>query len=92
MHRRARKTLAHWPIWFGVGFAAILAISLFAEMVRMSHHNVETLQTVKNYFTWIEAGSFKVPWGYFFRSADGHHALASSAASDFSSPYSPPVI
>ncbi|HVT90270.1 MAG TPA: NADH-quinone oxidoreductase subunit L [Tepidisphaeraceae bacterium] len=62
----SRKRLAHWPIWIGVGFAASLALCLFAQMVLISHRGEEPLFAIKNYFTWIEAGKFVVPWGYLF--------------------------
>jgi NADH-quinone oxidoreductase subunit L len=66
----ARKRLAHWPIWIGVGFAALLSFCLIAQMIQLGHHaaegSAEPLWTVKNYFTWIKAGSFVANWGYLF--------------------------
>jgi NADH-quinone oxidoreductase subunit L len=59
----ARKKLAHWPIWLGVGFAALLSFWLLAEMVHFLP--IEQWRPI-NYFRWITAGSFNVNWGYFF--------------------------
>src|SRR4051812_8715495 len=62
------KGQSHWPIWLGVGFSALLSICLMCEMVKLWHGEGTEggLSVVKNYFTWIEAGTFKVQWGYFF--------------------------
>ncbi|HEY7091445.1 MAG TPA: NADH-quinone oxidoreductase subunit L [Tepidisphaeraceae bacterium] len=64
----ARKKYAHWPIWIGVGFAALLAFCLLAQMLQHLHHAGEGAVEfpVKSYFTWIQAGSFRALWGYFF--------------------------
>jgi NADH-quinone oxidoreductase subunit L len=63
----ARKKLAHWPIWLGVGFSAMLAFCLLAQMLQKMHAGgEESLSTVKNYFPWITAGTFNANWGYFF--------------------------
>jgi NADH-quinone oxidoreductase subunit L len=62
----ARKKLAHWPIWLGVGFAALLALCLLVQMMQIGHHTAGSLATVKNYFTWIKAGSLVANWGYLF--------------------------
>jgi NADH-quinone oxidoreductase subunit L len=62
------KGKSHWPIWLGVGFAALLAFCLLSEMLGMWHRGEENLTAVKNYFVWIEAGKFVVHWGYFFDS------------------------
>ena len=73
-----RKKYAHWPIWLGVGFSALLSLCLLAQMIQYSHHLPEleanatpkvaevTVSTIHNYFTWIEAGNFKASWGYLF--------------------------
>lgn len=73
------KGQSHWPIWLGVGLSALLSICLLAEMLQLWHggtiegekaseHAAGSLTYVKNFFTWIEAGNFKVQWGYFFDS------------------------
>src|SRR5262245_25316876 len=62
----ARKRFAHWPIWIGVGFSALLSFCLIAQMLPIAHHAKLPVFAIQNYFTWIEAGSFKVMWGYFF--------------------------
>jgi NADH-quinone oxidoreductase subunit L len=62
------KGKSHWPIWLGVGFAALLAFCLLAQMLQMWHRGQEHLTAIQNYFTWIEAGKFQAKWGYFFDS------------------------
>src|ERR1700710_81726 len=66
------KGKSHWPIWLGVGFSALLSICLLTEMIKLGsgggEGGAESLSTVKNFFTWIEAGTFIVKWGYFFDS------------------------
>src|SRR5215203_378290 len=61
------KGNSHWPIWIGVGISAVLSIWLLASMLGAAHHAEEsTLSGFKNWFTWLQAGSFKANWGYFF--------------------------
>ncbi|CAN5472426.1 NADH-quinone oxidoreductase subunit L [soil metagenome] len=61
------KGNSHWPIWIGVGLSAILSIWLLLGTVDAQHHAEHgTVSSIKNWFTWIEAGSFTVNWGYFF--------------------------
>jgi NADH-quinone oxidoreductase subunit L len=60
-----RKKYAHWPIWIGVGCSAVLSIALLVSMAGLAH-NEEPLMTVKNWFNWIDAGTFHVNAGYFF--------------------------
>src|SRR3954452_19328303 len=71
------KGQSHWPIWLGVGFSALLSICLLTEMLKLhnggavegaTEHAASSLSHVQNYFTWIDAGNFKVQWGYFFDS------------------------
>src|SRR5438067_5753296 len=62
------KGKSHWPIWLGVGFSALLSFCLLAQMLQKWHGGAENLTAVKNHFTWIDAGSFKAQWGYFFDS------------------------
>jgi NADH-quinone oxidoreductase subunit L len=62
----SRKKLAHWPIWLGVGFSAVLAIWLLTSMLSASHHAEGALAITKNYFSWISSGKFNANWGYFF--------------------------
>jgi NADH-quinone oxidoreductase subunit L len=61
-----RKPVAHWPIWIGVGISAILSIWLTVGMIGAAHHSEEPIWQIKNFYTWIEAGNFKVNWGYLF--------------------------
>src|SRR5262245_33888499 len=61
------KGQSHWPIWLGVGASAVISISLLVSMIGMSHHaEGGALTATTSWFTWIEAGNFKVIWGYFF--------------------------
>ena len=42
LHRRA-ESLAHWPIWLGVGVSAVLSISLLVGMVRSYRQRASTV-------------------------------------------------
>jgi NADH-quinone oxidoreductase subunit L len=69
---RYLKQQSHWPIWIGVGVAAVISLTLLLKMIGLSHGTGEEhaaahgLATVKNYFTWIQAGDFKVNAGFLF--------------------------
>src|SRR5688572_27116245 len=70
------KQQSHWPIWIGVGASAVLSIWLLVGMVQHAHHAAEhageTIEraveaedfAVRTYYTWIEAGRFKVGAGF----------------------------
>jgi NADH-quinone oxidoreductase subunit L len=63
------KGKSHWPIWLGVGASAILSVWLLVGMLGIpadpagGHGN---LTLVQDWFTWIEAGAFKVTAGFLF--------------------------
>jgi NADH-quinone oxidoreductase subunit L len=57
---------SHWPIWLGVGLSAIISLSLLCNMISMWRGGEEHLWAVKDWYTWIEAGSFKATAGFFF--------------------------
>src|SRR3954466_10831809 len=69
------KQQSHWPIWLGVGGAALISFWLLFSMLGLTGHEQETgvvasattssLTSVKTYFTWFRAGDFVVNWGYF---------------------------
>ena len=40
------KGKSHWPIWLGVGFAALLSFCLLAQMLQMWHAGNENLTAV----------------------------------------------
>ncbi len=67
------KGQSHWPIWLGVGCSAVLSIMLLVGMLGMQHpegadayHIANQYSLVTNLFTWIQAGSFHINYGYFF--------------------------
>ena len=61
-----RKTLAHWPIWIGVGASAVLSLSLLFGMMNLAHGEGQSLSYVRDYYSWISAGSFHVRVSYLF--------------------------
>lgn len=68
----ARKKLAHWPIWIGVGIAALMSFMLIGQMLQHVKPNEDgrgtasVLAASKIFFSWISAGPLNVNWGYFF--------------------------
>jgi NADH-quinone oxidoreductase subunit L len=58
---------SHWPIWIGVAISAIMSISLLCGMIGFWHEG-KSLNIVVDWYTWIEAGSFKATAGCFFDS------------------------
>src|SRR5439155_3113682 len=64
------KGQSHWPIWLGVGGAAIISFWLLFGMLGLEHrHEPEsgvvasaTWTATKTYFTWFRAGTFEVNW------------------------------
>ncbi len=62
-----RNPLAHWPIWLGVGYAAIHSILLlFGMIAEAGRAHGAPVGMPSSFWTWIEAGSFNVQWGYWF--------------------------
>src|SRR5438105_1760192 len=67
------KGQSHWPIWLGVGGAALISFWLLFGVLNASRHDepsgmaasAATLSVTKTYFTWFRAGTFRVDWGYF---------------------------
>jgi NADH-quinone oxidoreductase subunit L len=63
------KGQSHWPIWIGVGIAAVMSITLLVGMLHAVNgggEGAEPFGRVKDFYTWIEAGNFKVMAGFFF--------------------------
>ncbi len=58
-----RKTLAHWPIWIGVGASAILSLSLLYGMMNLPHVEGKGLSYVQDYYSWITTGAVRLPGG-----------------------------
>ncbi len=56
---------SHWPIWIGVGLSAVISLSLLFGMLGLWHDG-KPLSIVIDWYTWIEAGSFKATAGCFF--------------------------
>jgi NADH-quinone oxidoreductase subunit L len=61
------RTQSHWPIWIGVGASALISLSLLFGMIGLSHDG-KPLAIVVDWYTWIEAGSFKATAGCFIDS------------------------
>src|SRR5690606_37742800 len=67
-----RNPIAHWPIWLGVGYAAIHSVLLLFGMISAAGaaHGADGHATPvgfsQSFWTWIAAGSFNVQWGYWF--------------------------
>src|SRR5436305_6459028 len=52
------KGQSHWPIWIGVGIAAVMSITLLIGMLHeVSDESAEPFGRVKDFYMWIEAGS-----------------------------------
>jgi NADH-quinone oxidoreductase subunit L len=58
---------SHWPIWLGVGASALISLSLLFGMIGLWHDG-KPLSVVVDWYTWIEAGSFKATAGCFIDS------------------------
>jgi NADH-quinone oxidoreductase subunit L len=56
---------SHWPIWIGVAISAVMSLSLLFGMIGFWHQG-RSLNIVVDWYTWIEAGSFKATAGCFF--------------------------
>src|SRR3954464_12840798 len=57
------KQNSHWPIWIGVGISAVLSLCLMAQMWHLESGHASYSQ---DWYTWIEAGTFKAAAGFFF--------------------------
>ena len=54
------KGNSHWPIWIGVGIAAVMSITLLVGMLHAvsgGGEGAEPFGRVKDFYTWIEAGN-----------------------------------
>jgi NADH-quinone oxidoreductase subunit L len=58
---------SHWPIWIGVAASAAISLSLLFGMIGLSHGR-KPLAVSVDWYTWIQAGSFKATAGCFFDS------------------------
>ena len=58
---------SHWPIWIGVALSAVISLSLLFGMLGLWREG-KPLSIVADWYTWIEAGSFKATAGCFFDS------------------------
>jgi NADH-quinone oxidoreductase subunit L len=58
---------SHWPIWIGVGASAVISLSLLGQTIGLYHAGgIEKLWASKDWYTWIQAGSFTATAGFFF--------------------------
>src|SRR6202451_1566539 len=55
---------SHWPIWIGVAISAIISLSLLFGIIGLWREG-KPLNIVVDWYTWIEAGSFKATAGCF---------------------------
>src|SRR5580704_7919448 len=60
------KGQSHWPIWLGVGAAAILSLTLLFGMIGAVHGDDTPFGKTIDFYTWIQAGTFKATAGFFF--------------------------
>jgi NADH-quinone oxidoreductase subunit L len=60
------KGQSHWPIWIGVGLAALMSLTLLFGMIAAVHGTDGPTGFVQNYYTWVQAGPFTAKAGYFF--------------------------
>src|ERR1700683_2312450 len=56
---------SHLPIWIGVALSALMSLSLLFAMLGLWHDG-KALSISVDWYTWIEAGSFKATAGAFF--------------------------
>jgi NADH-quinone oxidoreductase subunit L len=56
---------SHWPIWIGVALSAVISLSLLFGMLGVWHDG-KPVSIAVDWYTWIEAGSFKATAGAFF--------------------------
>ncbi|HYE21743.1 MAG TPA: NADH-quinone oxidoreductase subunit L [Tepidisphaeraceae bacterium] len=54
---------SHWPIWLGVGAAALFSVGLLVAVVHEAEAKTGAIGHLTSWFTWIEAGRFKVDAG-----------------------------
>jgi NADH-quinone oxidoreductase subunit L len=57
---------SHWPIWLGVGASGIISLSLLGQTIGLWRGGEENLWASKDWYTWIQAGSFTATAGFFF--------------------------
>src|ERR1041384_7168547 len=57
------KQQSHWPIWLGVGAAAVMSIIVLLHMLQMSHGGQESLSFSRTWYTWIKVGNFSAEAG-----------------------------
>src|ERR1700722_18637783 len=60
------KGQSHWPIWLGVGIAAIMSITLLFGMLAATHGNDAPFGKTIDFYTWVQAGTFVAKAGFFF--------------------------
>ena len=61
---RFLKGKAHWPIWLGVGAAALLSLIILFGMIGGSDPSKYSKSV--DYYPWISAGTFTASAGFFF--------------------------
>jgi NADH-quinone oxidoreductase subunit L len=57
---------SHWPIWLGVGASAVISLSLLFQMISLWQRGAAQIWAIKDWYTWIEAGTFKATAGFYF--------------------------
>src|SRR5580700_5764094 len=60
------KGQSHWPIWLGVGAAAVMSFVLLGGMIHLAGTSVGPVGRVQDYYEWISAGTFSAKAGFFF--------------------------
>ena len=59
------KGQSHWPIWLGVGAAAVMSITLLCGMID-ANSGGNSFSKVQDYYEWVAAGNFSAKAGFFF--------------------------
>jgi NADH-quinone oxidoreductase subunit L len=59
------KGQSHWPIWLGVGAAAVMSITLLFGMIH-ANSGGSSFSKVQDYYEWVAAGNFSAKAGFFF--------------------------
>jgi NADH-quinone oxidoreductase subunit L len=60
------KGNSHWPIWLGVGIAALMSLTLLFGMLAATHGDDAPFGKSIDFYTWIQAGTFSAKAGFFF--------------------------
>jgi NADH-quinone oxidoreductase subunit L len=60
------KGQSHWPIWLGVGAAAVMSFILLGGMIHLAGGSEGPVGRVQDFYEWVSAGTFSAKAGFFF--------------------------